>query len=423
MQDAYGLTVSAASAVALQRYDEAVRALLGWDGQATVRFQAAVAADEGLALAHAGLAICHFLDERLVDARAAVNTARRLVDRQSDRERSHVEAIAQLLRGTPPDAERAVRQHLDRYPRDLTIAQRLYFLCFWQGRFAEMLELTTDLLGRGGDGFLLGLHAFALEEADRFDAALAVAERALVVNPRDAWAVHAYAHTLYEMAAFDRGVVALPPAIHPCTHLGYFRRHLLWHLALMHLSDGRTERARLISRAVFEREPSRISGDLHDSISLLWRLQLCGADPGLERWAPFAAIAAQRMGHPGFIFHDVHLAMALAAGGEWTAAERQLEILRARVEKDRSGLVGEVAIPLVEGLHAFVGADYGRTIERIEPIQSRIVALGGSRAQRDVFHDTVLEACFRGGDTERAQRLLVERIARRPDRYWTSRRN
>lgn len=43
-------------------------------------------------------------------------------------------------------------------------------------------------------------------------------------------------------------------------------------------------------------------------------------------------------------------------------------------------------------------------------------------AQRDVFHDTLLEACFRAKDMERAQRLLAERVARRPDHFWLSRR-
>src|SRR5438477_1988301 len=44
----------------------------------------------------------------------------------------------------------------------------------------------------------------------------------------DAWAVHALAHALYESADFDRGVTRLPPAIHPCRGLNWFRNHLLW---------------------------------------------------------------------------------------------------------------------------------------------------------------------------------------------------
>jgi len=50
-----------------------------------------------------------------------------------------------------------------------------------------------------------------------------------------------------------------------------------------------------------------------------------------------------------------------------------------------------------------------------------VIELGGSRAQRDVFHDTLLEACFRAKDMDRAERLLAERVARRPDRFWKTR--
>ena len=78
-------------------------------------------------------------------------------------------------------------------------------------------------------------------------------------------------------------------------------------------------------------------------------------------------------------------------------------------------------IPLVEGLQAFSRAEYRTAIERIEPLRARIVELGGSRAQRDVFHDTLLEACFRTGDGDRATRLLAERVARRQDHYWVHR--
>jgi pentatricopeptide repeat protein len=46
------------------------------------------------------------------------------------------------------------------------------------------------------------------------------------------------------------------------------------------------------------------------------------------------------------------------------------------------------------------------------------VELGGSRAQRDVFHDTLLEACVRADDMERAERMLAERLARRRDHCW-----
>jgi len=420
-RDDAGLSVSTASLAALECYERGAQGLLAWDRGALGHFQAATRHDPGLALAHAGAGVGLFLEERFEEARQAVEMAQRAVAGQSERERSHVEALALLVTGKPVDTERAMREHLTTWPRDRLIFQRLYFVWFWQGRFPEMLAFTSAFSRWSpGDSYVLGLHAFALEQAGRCDEAVRVAQAAIAANPRDAWAIHALAHALYEMAAFDTGVRRLPPTIHPCTHLGWFRNHLLWHLTLMFLAVGDYGRASALGRAVFERAPSTIPGDLHDSISLLWRLALAGVDVQ-ARWRPFAEIARSRLDRSGLLFHAVHLAMALAAGGDWETAERQVGVLRERARQDRTGLTGDVVVPLVEGLHAFAGGDYRQAIERIEPLRPRIVEIGGSRAQRDVFHDTLLEACFRAGDMDRAERLLAERVARRPDHVWKTR--
>jgi tetratricopeptide (TPR) repeat protein len=420
--DAYGLPATTASAEARARYDRGVRELLGWGRDALPAFRAAVALDAGLALAHAGAAVCLFLDERFAEARAAAEAARAAVAGQSARERSHVAALGLLVTGQTVEAERAMLAHLDAWPRDAVVLQRLYFIWFWQGRFPEMLAVTTRLLpAYGDDSFVLGLHAFGLEEAGRCAEAVRAAETAVERNPEDAWAVHALAHALYELAAFDEGIARLPAMIHPCRRLNWFRNHLVWHLALLHLSRGDYARAVRMSRAAFERAPSAVAGDLHDSIALLWRQDLFGLPVG-ARWRPFAAIARERLGRQGLLFHAAHLAMALAGAGDWATAETQLDMLRQRAPRDRTGLVGAVLIPLVEGLHAFARGEPAAAIARLEPLRARIVELGGSRAQRDVFHDTLLEACFRAGDGERAERLLAERVARRPDHYWTRRR-
>lgn len=47
-------------------------------------------------------------------------------------------------------------------------------------------------------GFLLGRHAFGLEESGALDQAHGVGHRALSINPRDVWATHAVAH-IHEM--------------------------------------------------------------------------------------------------------------------------------------------------------------------------------------------------------------------------------
>jgi tetratricopeptide (TPR) repeat protein len=419
--DAYGLPVSTADPEALALYDRAVRALQAWQADALALFRAAAERDPGLALAHAGAAVCLFLEERFPETKAATEAARAAVTGQTERERSHVAALTAWTSGQVAPAETLMREHLTRWPRDAMVLQRLYYVYFWLGRFPEMLALTDALrVQYPSSSFVLGLHAFALEEGGRCAEAIRTAETALRLEPNDPWSVHALAHALYESESYDVGVTQLPVAIHPCRGVNWFRNHLLWHLALLHFARGEYARAAKIGRAAFERAPSSIAGELHDSISLLWRLELVGQPVG-ARWAPFTTIARERVNRMGLQFHAAHVAMALAGGGDWATAKAHLEAVRARAPKDPTGLMGEVLAPLIEGLHAFAQGDYATTVAKIEPLRPRIVELGGSRAQRDVFHDTLFEACFRAGDAERAGRYLAERLARRRDHPWLAR--
>jgi len=239
-------------------------------------------------------------------------------------------------------------------------------------------------------------------------------------NPEDTWGVHALAHTLYEMPAFDDGLRRLPSAIARCVNTNYYRNHLLWHVILLHLARGDYARASAMTHAVFEREPSPLALDLRNTIATLWRFELCGMDVK-TRWRPFVDIARGLLDRPEDLpFHHTHIAMALTAGGDWPTAEHHLGMLRARATANPSEAL-DVAIPLIEGVHAFAAGDWRGVIGRLEPIRERMTHIGGSRTQRDVFHDTLFEACFRAGDAERAERFLAERIARRPDHFWLNR--
>ena len=161
-----------------------------------------------------------------------------------------------------------------------------------------------------------------------------------------------------------------------------------------------------MSRSVFEQTPSSIAGDLHDSVSLLWRLELAGRSPR-ERWRPFTAIARERMNRQGLHFHVAHMAMALAAGGDWAGAEQHLGIARERAPKDRSGLVGDVVVPLVEGLHAFAAGDYARTIARLSVASAD---RGAGRQPRAARRST----------TRCSRRASAPATPSGPPRFWPS---
>jgi tetratricopeptide (TPR) repeat protein len=253
-------------------YDDGVRALLGFGADTVDSFRRAVAADSDFALGRAALAVALYLDEQIPAARPEMERA--VADGAAQaasltaRERRHLEALRLFVGGRGNDAIAVMQEVLADFPRDMLLMQRLYYIYFWQGRSAEMLEVTRTVLpALADDGYTWGYHAFALEENHRFDEALPLAERALVRNPRDAWAVHAIAHVHYERGDNRRGIESLPGQIHPCDHLGYFRNHLLWHLALLHLAEGDYERGGRLFESVFGRIPIAIASDLQDS----WR--------------------------------------------------------------------------------------------------------------------------------------------------------
>ncbi|MGH7415576.1 MAG: hypothetical protein ACREKJ_15375 [Candidatus Rokuibacteriota bacterium] len=428
LRDAYGLSVSTTSRAAVDAYDRGVRALLGFGAETVDSFRQAVGADPDFVLARAALGVALYLDEHIPAGRTEMEGAAADGAAQAaaltGRERRHVEALRLFVSGRGNDAIPVMKEILAEHPRDMLLMQRLYFIHFWQGRSAEMLGVTTAVLpALEDDGYALGYHAFALEENRRFDEALPLAERALTRNARDAWAVHAMTHVHYERGENRRGIEALPPRIHPCDHLGYFKNHLLWHLALLHLAEGDYERGGRLFESVFGRIPIAIASDLQDSVALAWRLDLFG-HPDPKRWTQLAEAARRWIEMPLLLFHDLHVGMALSAAGDWSVADQHLEWLRARGQKSKNPTLPEVVVPLLEGLHAFARGDYARCVARIEHVDTRIVEVGGSHAQREVFHDTLLAAALRGQMPERAIALLERRLTKRPNpgHFWESAR-
>ncbi len=419
-RDAYGLEITVRSPRALDLYNQGVECLLGFGEGAARHFEAAVQIEDDFALAHAMRGVCHYLEERVSEARAAIDTAQGHIGRLCRREQRHLQALALWISGRASDAASLIREHLQEHPRDITLVQRLFFIEFWRGGFPAILDLTSSVVDHyPDDTYMLGMHAFALEEMRRFEKALPLAEASLALNPKNAWAIHTMAHLLYEQGDNSAGIAFLPTAVARCNHIGYFRTHLIWHLTLFHLATGEYTRAMACYHEGIRARGFQMPQELHDAISLMWRQWLSGKEFG-PVWSDLAAFARQRLTKPNLLFHDLHLTMALAAVGDFDAIEQQRGILRRRAEKTRASVISEVGLPLLEGLAAYARGDYHQTIAAVEPIQHRIIEVGGSNAQREVFHDTLLEAYLRAGEMECAESVLQQRLEHRPTagRWW-----
>ena len=158
-----------------------------------------------------------------------------------------------------------------------------------------------------------------------------------------------------------------------------------------------------------------------DGSALLWRFELDGVTVGPLPWRPLADLAA-RVTRPGFIFGDIHAALAYASVGDDRALSALIDGLRALDAKGHP-IAGTVALPLVRGVAAFVAGDYAGALASFESVDGQIHRVGGSHAQWELFEETMVVCHLRLERPDDATRLLRRRLATRPsprDLAWVS---
>jgi hypothetical protein len=75
----------------------------------------------------------------------------------------------------------------------------------------------------------------------------------------------------------------------------------------------------------------------------------------------------------------------------------------------------EVALPASEGLYSFARGDFDAAWRHLSAALPRLVEVGGSHAQRDLFDQIALDAAIRSGRIVLAQQQLEQRRAQDPD--------
>jgi hypothetical protein len=154
---------------------------------------------------------------------------------------------------------------------------------------------------------------------------------------------------------------------------------------------------------------------LVDASALLWRLQLCGVDVR-SRWRAVADGWAQL--HAGGLrpFTDAHAMLAFVAAGRRADADELIGSLRASaaVSHDLVEVVEGAALPVCAALQAFAANDYRTATAILNDVRHLAKRCGGSQAQCDLLHLTLLESALRGGQRRMGHQLVAERIATRP---------
>jgi tetratricopeptide (TPR) repeat protein len=412
--DRYGLPLSTSSAVAAEQYGLGMDRLLAYERGAETAFAAALAADERFALAHAGMALFSFFQADGTAARAAIGRARERVGDASRRERQHVEALTAIVGGETARGLALIEEHAREFPRDALLVKQASSSIGFSGRpdreahRAAFLESLAPAYGE--DWWYQSELGFVCHEVGRFDESRRLSERSLAQYPGNANASHNLAHVYFETLDNDGGVAFLEDWLASYERGAPYHCHLAWHLGLFELHRGRIDRV----LEIFDREIQPASNPrlaVMDGPATLWRLRLYGHDEGKTRWEPLAALA-ERVARPGFVFGDIHAALAYAASGNERALAALVDHLRALAAKGHP-VAGPVGLPLVQGVAAFAAGDPAGALRHFEPVESEIHRMGGSHAQWEIFEETMVVAYLRLGRHEDAARLLRRRLARR----------
>ena len=337
----------------------------------------------------------------------------------SERERRHFDAAdAWLAR----DLKRALQLYGEivvDHPRDTLALRVAHFGDLQWGRTEQLRDRVAAVLphwheGLPGYGHVLGMYAFGLAEAGEHARAEQVGRRALVFSPQNAGAIHAVAHAMEMQGRAADGIAWLQDTRSAWEHSSY-STHLWWHLALFHLDIGDVPAALQIHDRRLHTRPGFDASAMVDASALLWRLHLRGVDVD-ARWQALAdSWAAQPLaGLRPFI--DTHAMLAYVGAGRpglarWLVQELRASALRSR---DLDEVVYQAALPVCDALMRFGAGDYAAAAAGIVRYRHLTERCGGSRAQCDLLHLTLLEAAVRSGQAELARSLVAERTALRP---------
>jgi len=390
LHDRRGLAVSTANPASLEGYEQALDLTASYFVDPLATINKALEADPTFAAGHclrAALALMSSERGALPILEESVTAIEALGGRANERERMHAAAGRARLGG---DFARSIRLYGDivvDYPRDLLAVQIAHVGDFFLGQSTLLRDRMAQVLPHWnetvpGYGYVLGMHAFGLEETANYAGAEATGRRALELNPRDPWAVHAVAHVMEMQGRLRDGIDWLTSRQADWSVDNGLAYHNWWHLGLFHLDLGDTARAVELYDSRIRPGQSSVALEMVDASAMLWRLMLRGVDVG-SRWQPLADSWQPLAEDAFYAFNDAHAVMALAGAGRWEQVHRVLASLESAASGQGTNAMmsREVGLPVARA-SASSGSASSRSRAASRQRSRRITARQGLRAVR-----------------------------------------
>jgi hypothetical protein len=435
--DLRGVPSGSGVAAARDAVDNALWRMMSFYDTPLADLDSAIAADPGWALPHvmkAGFLLSLTEASMVAEAGALLAHARTLGRDAPAREAAHLQAVQAVHDGRWSAACRTWDELLIDQPRDALALQWAHLWDFYRGDAVQLRQRPARVLPDWDEAdplypCVLGLYAFGLEENNLCPQAEDAARRALALDARVPWAVHAVAHVMDMQGRYEDGSTWLRQHQPAWGQGNGLAGHLWWHKAIFRLEA-------LDIAGVLRLIDNHLSGaalqitlQRVDAAALLWRLHLLGEDVSALCRALLADWPADHAGH--YAFNDVHRVLALLGAGDAAQAEAWLarcaEHALAADDAGRSNhaMAREVGLPLMRGLLALARGDAVAAVDTLYPVRALAQRFGGSHTQRDVIDQTLLAAAAAGGGRAVGRAVLNERRLAKPltplSRHWVER--
>jgi tetratricopeptide (TPR) repeat protein len=422
MTDARDMPITNVTEAERDIFEQALGQFQTYTGDPAATIEGAIAARPDFTLGHvmrAHLMLTATEKGLSAEVDKSLDAAEQVAKDATERERMHIAAARRWAAG---DIEGASNQLFDitvQHPRDALALQVGHLSDFYLGNAGMLRDRVASVLPAWdadvpGYHAVLGMQAFGLEECGAYQAAEEAGRRAVELNAKDAWAIHAVAHVLEMEGRQEDGIEWMGTRVPDWSEDNFFAVHNWWHWALYHLDLGQTEKVLNFYDEHIRAGRSEVILDMMDASALLWRLNLLGVDVG-DRWQELADCWAPLADDGFYSFNDAHAMMAFVGAGRADMAHTNL----ARLESAASGggtnamMARDVGVPVAKAIKAFGDAQYDVAAEALLSVRCIAHRFGGSNAQRDILAWTLVEAALRGGRYDLAESLCNQRLAQK----------
>ena len=218
------------------------------------------------------------------------------------------------------------------------------------------------------------------------------------------------AHVLLTQGRIKEGIDFLTDVSTTWVDLNSFMvTHNWWHLGLNYISQGRYEDTlKLYDNQVWG-VWKEYSQDQINAVSLLIRLEIAGANVG-NRWVDIGNYLKPRVDDFVQPFLTMQYLYGLARA-RLPEADTLMENLNSFVETAPAltrKAWREVALVACEGLLAHAREEYDLAFQKMKPVVPRLVEIGGSHAQRDLFRQVLMHSMIKTGRNQEAIKMLEE---------------